>query len=178
PAPHGGPASRDHDLLGLALALALAFALAAAAAGAARRELLRGAPAGGAPGDVQLEAMLGLAGDVDAVRPGGLTEAADAPDLGARLHLRRRVGPQRDLGERPHHHDLSLVDRHRRRPREPAVREPSGEPTSYLVALWCCHDYNITSQIEIETSDRLRTGSGEPAYGPSERLRYGPSSAP
>src|SRR5262249_19640853 len=138
--PHHAPAGTDDHLLGLALPLALL-----APSGAPRGEGLSGAAAGGTPRDWELKAVLGLAGDPDAALPCGFAEAADATRLGACLELGRRAFRHCGLGERPHHENLLVVDRHRRCSCEPAVREPSGEPTCDRVA--ACHDYNITSLV-------------------------------
>src|SRR5205823_5935089 len=146
----------DHDLLGLIGALATTVP----AAGTARREGDRGAAAGRAPGDGQLELALGLARDLDPPASRALAEACDASSLRSSLGLGRCIGAQAGGLERTDHQHLLLVHRYRWRSREPALREPSGKPTCDLVEFCLFHDYNITLQEPASWRRLNRRGSG------------------
>src|SRR5215472_8607877 len=74
----------------------------------------------GAPRDVLLEALLGLAGDADALAARLLTEAGD-PAGGSAFALLGR-GAQVEVRQRADDHDLVVLDGHFNS-REPAVRE-------------------------------------------------------
>src|SRR5713226_4530886 len=95
---------------------------------AARIEALGHPTQAGAPRHVLVEPLLRLLGDADALAAGLFAEASDAAGGRALLFLRRSARREARLRERPHNHDLVILDRNLH-PREPAVREPSGKPT-------------------------------------------------
>src|SRR5450759_3370009 len=113
------------------------------AGAAARVESLGHATKLRAPGDVLVEALLGLLGDSDPLSAGLLPEARDAAGRGALLLFGRR--PDLELRQRPEDHDLVVLERHLCS-REPAVREPTGKPTFDRSELFFIHNYNITMQ--------------------------------
>src|SRR5690606_4209085 len=101
------------------------------------------AAAGHAPGDLLAEPPLGLLGDLDAPLPGLLAEAADEPVDERRallvVHVARRVGQRAD------DRDLLTVPDDLRGAGEPALGEPSGEPSAHLRGdVLACHVINIT----------------------------------
>src|SRR5215472_16759940 len=101
----------------------------------------------GAPRDVLLEALLGLAGDADALAARLLAEASNAPGRGAFLLLGR--GPEVQVRQRAENHDLVVLDRDLH-PREPAVREPSGKPTfdrTEFFVIHALHDYTVITVV-------------------------------
>src|SRR5260370_25230680 len=119
-------------------------AIAGRDAAATRVEQLGDAPHRGAPGDVLLQALLGLLGDSNPLPASLLTEAGDPPRGRAFLFL--RSAPEPRVGQRAHNDDLVVLDRNVYS-REPAVRESSGKPTFYRTELFFIHNYNITQQV-------------------------------
>src|SRR5689334_17067250 len=117
-----------------------------APAPAARVEALGDAVELRAPGDVLVEALLGLPRDADPIAPRLLTEACDPAGGRPFLLLRARGGGQRALGEGPDDHDLVVFHRHVHS-REPAVREPSGKPTFDRTELFLIHGKDCTSYM-------------------------------
>src|SRR2546426_1156342 len=107
----------------------------------------------GAPGDVLLEALLGLLCDADPVAARLLPEAGDPARRRALLLLRSRTDV--DLRQVADDHDLVVLDGDLY-PREPAVREPSGKPTfdrTELFLIHVLHDYTV---INEKSSARLQ----------------------
>src|SRR5258708_3255438 len=65
-----------------------------------------------------------------------------------------------DVGEGSHDHDLVGLQGDLRRPREPTVREPSGEPTSDCRSVCVFHDYKITAFHQPQTRGATFPGKG------------------
>src|SRR5205814_191864 len=124
----------------------------AAASAAARVEPLGHAIELGAPGDVLLEALLGLLGDADPLPPGLLPEAGDP--AGGRTLLLLGTRTQIGLGQGADDHDLVVLDGDLC-PREPAVREPSGKPTfdrTELFLIHALHNYTAIDGMSITST--------------------------
>src|SRR4029077_6979368 len=110
----------------------------------------------GAPRDVLLEALFGLAGDTDALAASLLAEARDA--AGGRAFLLLGRGAEVELWQRAYDDDLVVLDRDLY-PREPAVREPSGKPTfdrTEIFVIHALHNYTVMVPTSSSGSKRSR----------------------
>ena len=87
------------------------------------------------PGDLPAEAVLGLAGHLDARLPGALPELLDpALDGGLPLGVRGALG-EPGRGDAADHGDLLAVDRELGELLEEVLGQTAGEPAAQLLAL-------------------------------------------